>query len=287
MEVSVIIVNYNTQQLTSNCIESIFLHTKGVTFEIILVDNASKDGSVEFFSKDERIHFIPSPENLGFGRANNLGYQHSKGKYIFALNSDTILENDALTLFYHQMEKLPQKVGCVGTMLLDGDGKISRSYLSLPTWWESLQCFTYPHFLPQTGFSVLDEQKPFQVSGVTGADMFIRRSVIEECGFFDTDFFMYYEETELQLRFQKFGYECYIIHGPRIIHLERGSQKKTPTIRNRMLSLNGVLLYHKKAENTFVFNIFRFSLFIASLPILLKRRYTFKERLDYLKAILT
>ena len=87
VDVSVIIINYNTLQLTDNCIRSIIEKTTEVTYEIILVDNASTDGSIGFFQKDKRVKFIQSPVNLGFGKANNLGYEYSQGKYIFLLNS--------------------------------------------------------------------------------------------------------------------------------------------------------------------------------------------------------
>ena len=87
MDVSVIIVNYNTKQMTLDCINSVFEQTKDISFEVFLVDNNSTDGSLELFNKDTRIHFIESGENLGFGRANNLAYPQTKGKYIFFLKS--------------------------------------------------------------------------------------------------------------------------------------------------------------------------------------------------------
>ena len=98
MDVSVI-VNYNTKALTKSCIESIFSETCGIEFEVILVDNASSDGSKELFQIDERIIFIESNVNLGFGKANNLGYKYATGKYIFLLNSDTLLKNNAIKLY--------------------------------------------------------------------------------------------------------------------------------------------------------------------------------------------
>ncbi|UVV84289.1 glycosyltransferase [Bacteroides thetaiotaomicron] len=105
MDVSVIIVNYNTKALTKSCIESIFSETCGIEFEVILVDNASSDGSKELFQIDERIIFIESNVNLGFGKANNLGYKYATGKYIFLLNSDTLLKNNAIKLFFDFAEK--------------------------------------------------------------------------------------------------------------------------------------------------------------------------------------
>ena len=88
MDVSIIIVTYNTRQMTAECIDSVCQKTFGIDYEIILVDNASSDDSKAFFEKDERVKYIYSQENLGFGRANNLGAGVAQGKYLFLLNSD-------------------------------------------------------------------------------------------------------------------------------------------------------------------------------------------------------
>ena len=108
MQVSVIIVNYNTKELTKQAIQSVFDRTEGVEYEIIVVDNDSKDGSVEELKKifQNKITIIESKENLGFGRANNLGIKQSKGKYVFLLNSDTELINNAIKIFYDYKREL-------------------------------------------------------------------------------------------------------------------------------------------------------------------------------------
>lgn len=94
MDVSVIIVNYNTSDLVKNCITSIMEKTKNVSFEIIVVDNNSKDGSVEtIINEFPQVRVFPLKENVGFGKANNIGVQHAKGRYVFFLNSDTVLLN--------------------------------------------------------------------------------------------------------------------------------------------------------------------------------------------------
>ena len=132
MDVSVIIVNYNTKDLTKQCIDSIFEHTSDVTFEVLLVDNASTDGSVELFEKDTRIRFLESGCNLGFGKANNLGAQNAEGKYLLLLNSDTILLNNAIKLFFDKMESVGQEVGCMGCLLQDAHRQYMHSYAELP-----------------------------------------------------------------------------------------------------------------------------------------------------------
>ena len=103
MDVSIIIVNYNTKDLTKKCIESVIKYTTNILYEIILVDNASMDGSKELFEKDIRIKYIYNSTKDGFGKANNLGLKYSSGKYVFLLNSDTILMNNAVYQFYKAM----------------------------------------------------------------------------------------------------------------------------------------------------------------------------------------
>ena len=101
MEMSIIIVNYNTLDITQRCIDSIFKNTHNLLYEVILVDNASKDGSIEYFSADTRIKFIESGANIGFGKANNLGYKYSTGDVILFLNSDTVIFNNVLCNMYN------------------------------------------------------------------------------------------------------------------------------------------------------------------------------------------
>ena len=109
MDVSVIIVNYNTKNLTSDCIQSVIDKTSGVDYEIILVDNASTDGSKEFFENDVRLKYIYSDKNGGFGYGNNQGMEIARGKYLFLLNSDTVLLNNAIREFFDYAESHDEK----------------------------------------------------------------------------------------------------------------------------------------------------------------------------------
>lgn len=191
MDVSIIIVNYNTREITQNCIESIFQHTKGIDFEVILVDNASTDGSIELFEKDTRLKFIESGKNLGFGKANNLGYTYSKGKYIFLLNSDTILLNNAVKEFFETHEKMPINVACLGCVLKAADGMTeNNSYGTFPSISQTLRSVLSLYFrhAPHEKTAVSDADN-FKVDYVIGADLFIRRNVIDHMHLFDPDFF--------------------------------------------------------------------------------------------------
>ena len=131
MDVSIIIINYNTCQMTCECINSIIEKTQGLQYEIILVDNASTDGSKEFFEKDERIKYIYSEKNGGFGYGNNLGMKVAKGKYFFLLNSDTLLINNAIKKFYDYAEKANQN-RIYGCYLEHKDGSYSTSFFYFP-----------------------------------------------------------------------------------------------------------------------------------------------------------
>lgn len=229
MEVSIIIVTYNTLQMTKECIDSVFQFTQGVSFEVVLVDNASSDGSKEFFEKDNRIKYIYSGENLGFGRANNIGYEHSEGRYVFLLNSDTLLLNNAVLEFYNYMEQADKKIACCGCQLVDKSGEPIHSagvFPDVPQFWRRIMHFTFYEFYKNRGYHEEPYVAESNVDYITGADLFIRREVIEKQGLFDPDFFMYFEETEMQFRYAKAGYLRKVITTPRIVHLAGGSNSK-------------------------------------------------------------
>ena len=202
--VSIIIVNYRTPDLTQACIDSIYTHTKGVDFEIIVVDNCSMDESVNRLSKDHRIKLIVSPRNGGFGYGNNLGMKVARGKYLFLLNSDTLLVNNAIKEFYDYAESHEPKT-LYGCYLIGDDGTYRGSF----------------HYFPTLT--------------ICGADMFIPRIAIEECGGFDENIFLYGEEGELQLRMAKASYKRMLLSSPKIIHLEGKSLEQSDEKRKIML----------------------------------------------------
>lgn len=289
MDVSVIIVNYNTLDLTKNCIESIFQNTNGVVFEVILVDNASSDGSKEFFERDKRITYIYSKTNLGFGRANNIGIQYAKGDYFFFLNSDTVLLNNAIYLLWERFNCLRKedRIASAGTMLLDSKGEIIHSYAHFPQMSKTIIDNTIMTMLwkiklikkvPTTSnynYSDFVRQPYFYVDYITGADLMVNREVVTKYGAFDPDFFMYCEETEMQYRFLDNGYKNVIVAGPQIIHLEGASNNKTSLSKKTMV-YRSRFLYFKKTEKSVVkykifvvvFKIAYVSSFLVSFPFI-------------------
>ena len=260
MEVSIIIVNYNTQQLTCACIDSIIAQITGIDYEIILVDNASTDGSQEHFCRDERIKFIEAGRNLGFGKANNLGVNQANGDYLFFLNSDTLLLNNAIYEMWRYCEKHKEdNIGGLGCILCDGNNQRCHSYAKLNTWKDIVKSYFLAPYSKTKAKEIMamdaeDESKDaFEVGYVTGADLFVSRKVIDECGCFDPDFFMYSEESEMQWRFKKHGYKNMIIKSPKIMHLEGMSQakKKSPTMKKIIMTQSSLYLYVKKTSSSF------------------------------------
>ena len=295
MEVSIIIVNYNTQQLTCACIDSIIAKITGIDYEIILVDNASTDGSQEHFCRDERIKFIEAGRNLGFGKANNLGVNQANGDYLFFLNSDTLLLNNAIYEMWRYCEKHKEdNIGGLGCILCDGNNQRCHSYAKLNTWKDIVKSYFLAPYSKTKAKEIMamdaeDESKDaFEVGYVTGADLFVSRKVIDECGCFDPDFFMYSEESEMQWRFKKHGYKNMIIKSPKIMHLEGMSQakKKSPTMKKIIMTQSSLYLYVKKTSSSFQYTMFRFLFPLTRLPFLLLSRRPICEKIEYIGMIL-
>lgn len=221
MDVSVIIVNYNTRQMTCDCLHSIRMHTRDVNYEIIVVDNASTDGSVAHIKTHfAGVRVISSDRNLGFGKANNKGALEARGKYLFFLNSDTLLLNNAIHFFFYYMER-NKEVGAVGGILLNEKGQVSFSYNRFPSPQTEMKYVLNKLFrrptIPHPPF------QPVSVDFISGADLFIRKAAFERLNGFDPEFFMYYEEVDLQKRMDLLGLKRIILPEGRIIHLEGGS----------------------------------------------------------------
>jgi GT2 family glycosyltransferase len=253
IEVSIIIVNYNTKELTRNCLYSVFEKTQNVNFEVIVVDNASIDGSQKMLKKEfPNVRLIENNENLGFGRANNLGARYAKGKYLFLLNSDTILLNNAVKILADFLNK-NTNVGICGGNLYDNAKKTGISYDDLPSIGSELKMLLH---IPRQVFNFTN--KPKQVGFICGADMMVVADLFNQLNGFDSDFFAYYEETELTFRLKKIGYSVICVPQAQIIHLVGQSwdvpEQKMKIImnsRNMYYKKTHFWLYHKIANGIF------------------------------------
>ncbi|MDR1985241.1 MAG: glycosyltransferase family 2 protein [Prevotellaceae bacterium] len=243
MDVSIIIVNYNTKTLLKQCLKSVFEKTKDIEFEIIVVDNFSADGSQQMMKVEfPNVKLIESPENLGFGRANNLGAKSATGKYLMLLNSDTILRNNAIKILFDFIDK-NAKIGICGGNLFNEDKKPTHSYSSLPCFTQELKRLL---LIPNRNY-FNHTNKPQKVGYITGADLMIRAEIFNRLNGFDSDFFMYYEESELTYRVKKEGYKVYSVPQAEIIHLERKSFSDNG---NRLeMIFKSCKIYYKKTHS--------------------------------------
>ncbi len=224
MELSVVIVNFNTKKLLFNCLESIPLSEER---EVIVVDNGSDDGSIEALkplAENQKIELILNQTNRGFAKANNQGIKLAKGKYILLLNSDTMVKKGTLKKMISFLEN-NSGAGAVAPRLLNKDGSIQASCYQFPSFSGAIKEF----FLNQPGaFSKFFPQgnSPSAVKAVVGAALMIPRKVIEKVGLLDERFFIYFEDIEYCHRLWKAGYRVYYLPKAEIVHLHGATGKK-------------------------------------------------------------
>lgn len=231
--ISIIIVNYNTRDLLISCIESIYNYTKKSNIEIIVIDNDSKDGSAEAVKKTFKdVILIESHENLGFGKANNVGIRQAKGEYVCLVNSDIELIENTFDIIYDYMEK-NKSIGVVGPKTVNADRSVNPNVRKFPTLWNCFcDCFyvskvlsRFKHFQGRT-LKNFDYDTESIVEVLSGCFMFIRRAALEQVGELDERFFIYGEDTDWGMRFKKAGWPCLYWPGTTVIHLEGASSKK-------------------------------------------------------------
>lgn len=211
-DLSIIIVNFNTKELLRNCLYSILKSSRGLNFEIIVVDNHSTDSSQAMIKENfPQVKLIKNKENVGFGRANNQGAKEATGRYLFFLNSDTIILNDCLKRLVKFMDK-HQNIGVSGPRILLKDGHPQpAAFGPEPTFWQ----LTFGRFL-----------KTDKIDWLSGAALIVRRKIFETIGGFDENFFMYFEDVDLCKRVKALGYQVSICPFAKVIHLLGQSIKR-------------------------------------------------------------
>lgn len=285
MDISVIIVNYNTKQLLLECLHSIFKQTKTVSFEIIVSDNGSSDGSIEMLKKDfPQVILIENKVNLGFGKANNVAAKVARGKYLLFLNSDTLLLNNALKEFFDFAEKNGR--GIYGGILTDANGILVHSYERFTTSSKGLfRCVVQSYQSLATVSSFLRRKKSSlnnsiecvdSIQFIIGADLFILASDFSELNGFDDHFFMYFEDEDLCRRAAIQKIMCHIVPKARIVHLESRSTK----IKAKKIEFfeHSFLFYAKRYYSYFQNQFIHFFFFIYMVIRFFDLRFSFDER---------
>lgn len=230
IELSIIVVNWNSKDFLRNCIASIVATTFGLEYEIIVVDSASFDGCgemLQFFYP--QVRFIQSEHNVGFARANNLGAKFACGNVLLFLNPDTEVRGQAIEYLYARLWEL-SNAGVIGCRLLNSDGSLQTSCVQpLPTILnqvlnaEILQRWFSKTRLWVSASSFECAISPVPVEAVSGACMMIERNVFVQVGGFSTDYFMYAEDLDLCYKIQAAGFTNYYSPGGEIIHHGGGS----------------------------------------------------------------
>jgi GT2 family glycosyltransferase len=230
MDVSVVIVSYNSADVIVPCINSV-LRQKDVTFEILVVDNASTDNSLEVLKKTAFPgKLVPSDENLGYGRGCNLGFRSATGRYILISNPDIELHSDdALRRMVNFMESHPE-CGLMGPSVVR---KIKPDRPSFEYLGED-----YPGHLIKA--------LPGEIAWVTGACMMIPYDVYKKVGGFDEDYFLYAEETDLALRIRKKGLKILYYSDVFVDHIGGASERNTPAREHWLKMQNGTHTFYRK-----------------------------------------
>ena len=242
MEVSVVIINYNTFALTSACIESIIKKTSGLTYEIILVDNNSSETDAErFLAHFPRVILIKSPTNVGFAKGCNLGIDAAVGKYVLLLNSDTVLENNAIEIGKKFLDQHPA-VAVATSILLYPDGKVQSNCQRFPSLKSNLfELLRLQKFLPKKwGGKILfgpffNYDEIAYPDWVWGTFFMFERDKLKFLPHHKLadDFFMYVEDMQWCMDFSLLGYRIAFLPQARVVHyMGQSNGNKSPLIKN-------------------------------------------------------
>ena len=224
--VSIVIVNWNTRTLLFNLLTSLFEHAPHVDFEVIVVDNASTDGSREMVAADfPRINLLVNTSNLGFAKAVNLGIQESCGQYVLLLNTDLVVLDGSIDTQIEFMEANPGCAMC-GGLLLDDRGLPHDVYGRFPSV-KNLLAEVIPDRIKFrdriSRAPEIDQTHVMPVDFVSGADLMVRRAFFESAGLFDEQFFMYFEDADWAFRAKQLGWDVLYVPSVRYIHFGAGS----------------------------------------------------------------
>ena len=298
MELSIIIVNWNSAGFTRNCIASLKATTHETAYEIIVVDNASNDGLLDSPElQDPLVKVLRCERNIGFARANNLGAQQATGNKILFLNPDTVVLGDAIRTMADRLDAIPG-AGAIGCRLLNADMTLQLSSVQpFPTLFNQLFALDFAKrrwpTLRLWGTQSLYTATPEVVSEVevvSGACLMVRTDVFREVGGFSTDYFMYAEEMELCYRIRQAGRKVCHIGSARVVHFGGQSSQKQPSGFAEIIMRQSVFTLLRKVRGNFYALAYRAALVSSALlrltvlaPLLVVRTKRGAARLAFRK----
>ncbi len=266
MDLSVIIVNWNTKDLLCQCIDSLAHTVKKIDTEIFVVDNGSTDGSIGAVrEKFPGVKMIENPVNLGFAKANNQALSISKGRYLLLLNPDTHVKDEAIPQMLSFMNAHAE-AGVVGAQLLNSDGSKQNSIANFPSLAtelvnKSLLRWLFPEKFPG---KETDYPGPVEVDSVIGACMLVRREAMEQVGLLDEEFFLFLEETDWCSRMKKAGWKIYHIPQAEVLHFQ-GKSAEAEKGKARIEYYRSRYHYFRKNRGSFQFSVLLIGLIIKLL----------------------
>lgn len=248
MKLSIILVSWNTRQLLADCLDSVYAYPPNDSFEVLVVDNASGDGSAAMVrERFPQARLIESEKNVGFAQGNNLAVPLCSGEYVLLLNPDTVVKPQALDALVQFMDA-HSEAGAAGSRLLNPDETLQPSCHPAPTLARELwRLFHLDRIRPFGAYHMhrWDMNQPREVDVIQGASFIVRKAILDKIGFLDGRYFMYSEEVDLCYRLQKAGWKLYYVPASRVIHY--GGQSTKLVAADMFLQLYlGKLMYFRK-----------------------------------------
>ena len=288
IDLSICIPTRAAKALLRDCIQSIYANTHWVSFEIIVVDNDSRDGTLEMLSEFAAIHLIVNDHNTGFTRPTNQALKVSRGRYALLLNNDTVILPGALDRLVEFADARPD-IGICTPKVLNRDGTLQKQCRrGLATPWELFCYFTglaarFPNDPRFAGYLVtyIGEDETHPVAAVSGSCMLIRRGVLERIGLLDERFFAYQEDTDYCYRAGQAGWPVYYYPQAQIIHLAGQGGSRAEPYRSIWEWHRSYLLYYRKnlaSRYFFLFNWFYYLVMVLKLASALVVNFFRKEK---------
>jgi GT2 family glycosyltransferase len=271
MNLSIIIVNWNSVEFLKKCLVSVKAGTRGIEYEIIVIDSASFDGCGEMLQTDyPEVIFIQSQENVGFARANNLAFEKSCGSKILFLNPDTEIDGSAVNIIYEYFQKSP-KAGALGCKLLNTDRSIQTSCIqSFPTILNQTLDSEYlrERFPLSSLWGVIplftSKAEPSLVDAISGACIMLDRKVFEEIEKFNEEYFMYTEDIDLCYKVKQAGYLNYFIPDASIVHHGGGSSQEAKSNFAVVMMRESMYKFLRKTKGHGYAWCYRLSMFVTA-----------------------
>lgn len=271
MDVSIIIVNWNSVDFLRQCLLSIYRSTADIDFEIITIDNASFDGCKEMLNQEfPQVRFIQSEKNLGFANANNVAFKMSRGRNIMFLNPDTEVEGRTIEILSSCLDSLPDS-GVVGAKLLNSDRSVQTSCIRVfPNILNQLlESNALRNAFPRAGMwgtrlLLNKDNAPAVVDVVSGASLMIKRSVFESVGMFSTEYFMYSEDIDLCFKVQEAGWKTYYVPMAVIVHHGGASSSMTgENAFSSVMMMESRWRFFRKTRSSLYSSYYRIVMFFA------------------------